>query len=261
MFSFFRNLVKYRYLLYNLTLREIKSRYKQSVLGYFWIILNPFFQMLVMSFVFSFLIRIPTAFNIPYNLFVYSGLLPWTLLVSSITASTTSLVDNQSLLKQIYFPREIIVTAATLAKIYDFLLASSIFVVFLIYYHIPVTHIIIFIPLIILMQIFFSLGISFLLSAFNLFYRDVQYAINLVLLVWFYLTPVLYPVELFPSKYRFIFQFNPMSVFINAIRRAIFGGGGLNYSSLAIALVLTFIIFQVGYLLFKKLEGLFADVV
>lgn len=261
MISYFRNLIKYRYLLINLTSREIKSRYKQSILGYFWIILNPFFQMLVLTFVFSFILKIPSSGTIPYNLFLYSGLLPWTLFVNSVTSSTTSLVDNSALIKKIYFPREIIITATTIAKIYDFLLASIIFVFFLIFYKVPIPSLIIFLPLILLIQIFFSLGLSFFLSAANLFYRDVQYLINLVILVWFYLTPIIYPVELAPQKARFVFQINPMSVLINAERRTIFGQGDLNYLSLLIALGITLIIFELGYLFFKKLEGLFADVV
>lgn len=261
MISYFRNLIKYRYLLFNLTSREIKSRYKQSILGYFWIILNPFVQMLVMAFVFSFILRIPAPAHIPYSLFLYSGLLPWTLFVNSVTSSTTSLVDNQALIKKIYFPREIIVTATTIAKTYDFLLASIIFVLFLIFYKIAVPSLIFFLPFILLIQIFLSLGISFILSAANLFYRDVQYMINLVFLVWFYLTPIIYPVEFAPQKARWIFQINPMSVLINAERRTIFGQGDLNYVSLLIALGITLVIFELGYLFFKKLEGVFADVV
>jgi ABC-type polysaccharide/polyol phosphate export permease len=261
MISYFRNLIKYRYLLVNLAAREIKSRYKQSILGYFWIILNPFFQMLVMTFVFSFILKIPSSGTIPYPLFLYSGLLPWTLFVTSLSSSTTSLVDNSALIKKIYFPREIIITATTIAKIYDFLLASIIFILFLIFYHVSIPSLIIFLPLILLIQIFFSLGISFFLSAGNLFYRDVQYLINLIILIWFYLTPIIYPVELAPQKARFVFQINPMSVLINAQRRTIFGQGELNYTSLLIALGITLIIFELGYIFFKKLEGVFADVV
>lgn len=261
MFRYFKNLYKYRYLLYNLTAREIKSRYKQSILGYFWIILNPFFQMIVLAFVFSFFIRIPASFNIPYTLFLYSGLLPWTLFTQSVTSATTSLVDNDSLIKKVYFPREIIITATVIAKTYDFLLASTIFVGFLIYYKISIGLIILYYPLVIFIQIMFSLGLAFILSAFNLFYRDVQYLLNTVMLIWFYLTPVIYPIDLIPERYRFIFQLNPMSVLINAQRRTIFGGAELNYTSIIIAVLLSLFVFQIGYMIFKKLEGLFADVV
>ncbi len=261
MYNFFKNLVTHRYLLYNLASREIKSRYKQSVLGYFWVILNPFIQMLVLAFVFSFFVRLPTEFNIPYSVFLYSGLLPWNLFLFSVTSATNSLIENDSLLKKVYFPREIIITAAILAKTYDFLLASTVFVLFLIYFKIQVSLIIFYLPLVLFIQILFSLGLSFILSALNLFYRDVQYLMNAVFLIWFYLTPVIYPVELIPQRFRWVFQLNPMAVLINAERRTIFGGGDLNFKSLAIAVLLSLVIFQIGYKIFKKLEGLFADVV
>ncbi len=261
MFTFFRNLYVHRYLLYNLSAREIKSRYKQSILGYFWVILNPLFQMLVLAFVFSFFIKIPTAFNIPYSVFLYSGLLSWNLFVYSITSATNSLVENESLIKKVYFPREIIIVSSVIAKIYDFLLASTVFIGFLIYYHINISPLIFLYPVILFVQIFFSLGLSFILSAFNLFYRDVQYLMNSVFIIWFYLTPILYPIELIPEKYKFVYQLNPMSVLINAQRRTIFGGGDLNYLSLSIAVIMSLAVFQIGYMIFKKLEGLFADVV
>lgn len=261
MLTFFTNLFRHRYLLYNLAAREIKSRYKQSILGYFWVILNPLFQMLVLAFVFSFFVKIPAEFNIPYSVFLYSGLLPWTLFLNGITSATTSLIDNESLLKKVYFPREIIITSTLIAKFYDFLLASTVFIGFLIYYKISIGLIILYLPLILIIQLTFMLGLSFILSALNLFYRDVQFLMSLVFLIWFYLTPVIYPIELIPQKYRFIMQLNPMSVLINAQRRTIFGGGELNFLSLFIAVALSLFIFLFGYKLFKKMEGLFADVV
>jgi ABC-2 type transport system permease protein len=261
MITYFKNLYIHRYLLFNLTSREIKSRYAQSILGYFWILLNPLFQMLIMSFVFSFFIRIPSSFNIPYSVFIYTGLLPWNLFIYSITSSTNSLIENESLIKKVYFPREIIITATIISKVYDYLLASTILVGFLFYYHVNVSPLVLFLPLILFIQILFSLGLSFILSALNLFYRDIQYLMNSILLAWFYLTPILYPIEMIPERYRFVLQLNPMSVLINAQRRAIFGGGDLNSNSIIIAILLSLTIFYLGYFIFKKLEGLFADVV
>jgi ABC-type polysaccharide/polyol phosphate export permease len=217
--------------------------------------------MLIMAFVFSFFIKIPAEFNIPYTVFIYSGLLPWNLFVYSITSSTNALIENESLIKKVYFPREIIITSTVIAKIYDYLLASTVFVGFLIYYNVNVSSLIFLLPVILFIQIVFSLGLSFILSSFNLFYRDVQYLMNSIFLVWFYLTPVLYPIELVPEKYRFVLQLNPMSVLINAQRRTIFGGGDLNLNSIIIAVLLSLFIFYLGYIIFKKLEGLFADVV
>lgn len=252
--------IYYRELLMELTKREIKQRYKQSVLGYAWVILNPLIQMIVMAFVFSIILRVGNL-GVPYPLFLYAGLLPWTLFTNSLTSSVNSLVGNSGLLTKIYFPRVIFVQSTILAKIVDFFLASTVFVLFMIYYQIPVTvHILWFIP-IFLIQNLFTYGLSLLVSAFNLFYRDIQYLLGLMLLVWMYLTPVIYPTDIFPDKYRWIFQINPMAVFINAYRQVILGGSMPNLVSLGIGLILSVILYFVAVKIFKKLEGQFADVV
>jgi len=240
--------------------REIKARYKQSVLGYAWVILNPLLQMLVMAFVFSQIMRFNTI-SVPYTIFLYCGLLPWNLFANSLSSSTNALVSNAPLLSKIYFPREIFVISTIIAKIIDFFLASTIFVAFLIFYQHPVTSNLLWVIPIFLIQQLFTYGVSLILSALNLFYRDIQYVLNLLILIWMYLTPVIYPTEIFPERYRFIFQLNPMAVIINAYRQTILGGGSPNLTSLGIALAVSLIITILGYKLFKKLEGVFADVV
>ena len=251
---------KYRELLSELTMREIKQRYKQSVLGYAWVILNPFFQMLVMAFVFSFIMRIPNL-GVPYPIFLYAGLLPWTLFANSLGSASNALVGNAGLITKIYFPREIFVISTIIAKIVDFLLALSIFVAFMFYYHLSVNwNILCVIPIFAIQQLF-TYGISLFLAAANLFYRDIQYLLGLVILIWMYLTPVIYPTELFPDKYRWIFQLNPMAVIINAYRQVVLGGGMPNIQSLGIALILSLIILVGSYKFFKKLEGIFADII
>ncbi len=250
----------YLELVRELSSREIKARYKQSILGYAWVILNPFFQMIVMAFVFSHIVRFPTV-GTPYTLFLYAGLLPWMLFANSVTGATNSLVQSASLLKKVYFPREIFVISVILAKILDFLLASSVFILFMLYYGQSVTwHLFWIIPIFLIQQIF-TFGFSLILSAFNLFYRDIQYILTLLLTIWMYLTPVIYPTEIFPMQYRWIFQLNPMAVIINAYRQVILGGGAPNFASLGIALVLSLLLTFVGYRVFRRLEGVFADVV
>lgn len=255
-----KNLVKYRELLVNLTSREIKARYKQSILGYFWVVLNPFFQMLVMTFVFSTILRAPS-YGLPYSVFLYAGLLPWTLFASSLGSATNSLVSNSSLIKKIAMPREIIPIATILAKIVDFFLASTVFIVFMIIYKIPINlNVFWFVPIFII-QILFMTGVSLALSAFNLFYRDIKYLLNLVLTLWMYLSPVVYPVEAMPEKARFVFKINPMAVLINAYRKTILGQGMPNLASLSVALGVSLVVLILGYRVFKKLEGMFADIV
>lgn len=250
----------YSELLSELTWREIKQRYKQSILGYAWVILNPLAQMVVLAFVFSKLLRFENL-GLPYPIFLYAGLLPWNLFTASLSSSTNALVGNAGLITKIYFPREVFVQSTIIAKMVDFLLASSIFVLFMIFYRIPFTwNVLWFVP-IFLIQNIFTYGLSLLMAAFNLFYRDIQYLLNLIVMVWMYLTPVIYPVELFPERYRWLFQINPMAVFINAYRQTILGGGMPNLSSLGIGLVFSLLVLAIGHTLFIRLEGSFADVV
>lgn len=246
-------------LIKHLTLREIRARYKQSFLGLFWIILNPFFQMLIMSFVFSKVMKI-SSIGVPYPIFLYTGLLPWVFFANSIGSSMSVLVDNSSLIKKIYFPREILVFSTLLAKVFDFFLSSIIFLLLMVWFKIPFTfYMLLFIP-IFFIQFIFIFGISLFLSSLNLFYRDVQYLFSLVLTLWFYLTPVLYAVEFFPAKYRWIFKINPMSVFINAYREVLLAKGVLNWQSVLLGAFVSLIIFTLAYRFFKKMEGVFADI-
>ncbi|HQM16114.1 MAG TPA: ABC transporter permease, partial [Candidatus Woesebacteria bacterium] len=173
----FKAISRWHELLWQMVGREVKARYKQSVLGYFWIILNPFAQMLVMSFAFSVIMRIPTytASSIPYSVFLFTALLPWTLFSNSLVSASGSLVASSSLITKIYFPRSILVISTIIAKIIDFFLASSILILYLIFYHIPVgINVLWIIPLFFIQQLF-TLGISLFLAAANLLYRDIQY--------------------------------------------------------------------------------------
>lgn len=251
---------QYRELLWNLAHREINQRYKQSVLGYWWVILNPFFQLVVMSFVFSTVLKVPSQ-GVPFIIFLTVGLLPWNLFTASLASSTNALVGNSSLITKIYFPREILVYSTIIAKIVDFLLSCIVLVAFFIFFHTIITPTLLWVPLIFLIQMIFTAGLSLMLAAFNLFYRDIQYLLNLIILLWMYLTPVMYPVEIIPERYRFVFSLNPMSVIINAYRQTILGGGQPNISSLTIAFIMSLFVFALGFYIFKKLEGQFADYV
>lgn len=216
--------------------------------------------MVIMSFVFSHIMRI-YELGVPYPIYLYAGLLPWVFLSHSLNGSMGVLVENSSLIKKIYFPREILVFSTLLAKTFDFFLSSFVFILLMIWFKVPFTwYLFLFLP-IFLIQFIFIYAFSLLLSMLNLFYRDVQFLFNLVLTLWFYLTPVLYAVEFFPPQYRWIFKLNPMSVFINAYRQVLFGGGFPNVSSLLVGVAISLLLFSLSYSLFKKLEGTFADVV
>lgn len=257
----FRNVISRRELLWQMVGREVKARYKQSILGYFWVILNPLAQMLVMSFAFSVIMRIPTnsAQHIPYSIFLFVALLPWNLFANSLSASSNSLVNNSSLITKVYFPRSILVLASIISKLVDFLFALSILVVYMIIYQIPLSLNILWVIPIFFIQEIFTIGLSLFLAAANLLYRDIQYLINLILVLWMYATPVIYPADLVPERFRIIFQLNPMAVIVNAYRQTILGGGVPNYTSLFVALAVSFLTLYLGLAYFKSREKIFAD--
>ncbi len=256
--SLLKPITSHKYLLYQLIQREIKARYKQSIIGYFWVLLNPLAQMAVYTFVFSIVFKFPS--EIPYPLFLFSALLPWTLLQTAISSGTSSLVVNDILLKKVSFPREIIPYSSVFAKLIDFLFASVIFIFMMIMYKIPFTSTaLLFIPLFFI-QLVLTTGIVLLLSAFNLFYRDIQYLTNLVLMIWMYITPVVYPLSLVPDRYVWLYKLNPMVGVIEGYRSALFGFAfepTIIYWSAGLSLC----IFVFGFIIFKRTEKVFADIV
>lgn len=260
-FEEIKEVYKWRELLGQMISREVKSRYKQSIIGYFWVILNPLAQMLVMSFAFSIIMRIPTnsAEHIPYSIFLFVALLPWNLFANSLSSATISLINSSPLITKVYFPRTILVISSIAAKIIDFLFACTILIVYMIIYRIPITLNILWIFPIFFIQQIFTLGLSLFFSAANLLYRDIQYLLNMILLLWMYASPVFYPADLVPQKYRFLFQLNPMAVIINAYRQTILGNAAPNYLSLLIALLLSLIVLIFGLKYFKTREKIFAD--
>ena len=241
--------------------REVKARYKQSILGYFWVILNPLAQMLVMSFAFSIILRIPTntPSNIPYSVFLFVGLLPWNLFSTSLSSACNSLVNSSTLITKVYFPRTILVLASIFSKFIDFVFALSILILYMIFYQIPLSFNILWVIPIFFIQQIFTLGMALFLSAANLIYRDVQYLLNLLLVLWMYATPIIYPADIVPEQYKLMFQLNPMAVIVNAYRQTVLGGGLPNFVSLTIAIVLSVFFLIIGLSYFKSREKIFAD--
>ncbi len=252
-------LTSYKYLLWQLTLKEIKARYKQSFVGYAWVLLNPLAQLLVYSFVFSIIFRFPTN-NIPYIVFLYAGLLPWTLLQSSIASATQSLVENASLLKKVTFPREVIPYSTVFAKIVDFGFSAILFISLMVITGVPISGTIIFFFPIFVAQLLLTVGLSLIFSAFNLFYRDIQYLTNLLLMLWMYMTPIVYPLSLVPVKYVWVYKLNPMVGIMEGYRSAFFGYP-FETSIILWAMGCSAAIFLIGFFIFKRSERYFADIV
>jgi ABC-type polysaccharide/polyol phosphate export permease len=216
--------------------------------------------MLIMSFVFQFIIRFGDL-GVPLAIFLLVGLLAWGLLGNYLSSAMSILVDSSSLIKQIYFPREILLLSSLLAKTFDFFISAIIFIILMFFFQISFDwHMLFFFPIFVI-QLLFLYGISLFLSVLNLLYRDVQYLFQLIMSLWFYLTPIIYPVEVFPENYRWIFKLNPMSVFVNAYRETLLSKGAPNWSSLLIGLGISLLLVIFGHIFFKKSEKIMADIV
>ena len=255
-----RTLYQYRELLYTLATRDIKVRYKQSALGIAWAIMRPLSLMLIFTIVFSRLARIPSE-GIAYPIFSYCALLPWTLFAASLTLASQSLVNNMSLVTKIYFPREVFPFASVAACFVDFAVASSIFVGLMVYYHVGLTLNALWIPVIVLVQVLFVLGVSLFTSAVNVYYRDIRHVIPVAVQLWMYATPIIYPITLIPEKYRDLYMLNPMAVIIDSYRRILLSGQPPNLIQLALAAMITVCLFLSGYIYFKHVEPGFADII
>jgi lipopolysaccharide transport system permease protein len=256
-----RELFKYRELLWLITQREIKVRYKQSAIGVLWAILQPFSLMVVFTVFFSWFARIESD-GIPYPLFSYCALLPWTFFATSLSYAVPSLIANSHIITKIYFPREIVPLASVLAALLDFVIASAIFIGMLVFYSVgPNWNVLYVLPLFVI-QLAFTVGICLLLSAFTVLYRDVRHALPLLVQVWMFVTPILYPASIVPGEWRaWYFALNPMAVIIDGYRRSIIQGTAPELKYLVLAAAISGLLVWCGYKYFKHLEREFADIV
>lgn len=254
------NLYTHRELLWAWTMRVIRARYQQSILGGLWAIAQPVATVAIFTAVFSFILKVDTQ-GVPYPVFSYTAMVPWLLFSTSITDMAESIVGNMNLVAKIYFPRDILVIAAMLARVLDFLIASLVLVILMVAFSLPVFQVQwLFLPVILLVQLALALGIGLMLAALNAFYRDVRHLVALLLQLWLYATPIIYPVSLVPERLRPYYFINPMAGVIEAYRAVLLYGqmpGNEFYISAAVALI----VLLLGYSLFKRVEHRFADIV
>ncbi|MEW6417639.1 MAG: ABC transporter permease [Nitrospirota bacterium] len=256
-----RELWQFRDLLYFLSWRDIKVKYKQTVLGAAWAVLQPFITMIVFSILFGKLAKVPSD-GIPYPIFVYAGLLPWNYFSSALSSSGNSLVASSNLITKVYFPRLIIPASASLSCLLDFLIASIILIGMMFFYHFtPNAFDIVIIPILVFLTFIVAVGCGLWLSALNVEYRDFQYVIPFLVQIWMFATPVIYPVTLFPEKYRWLLSLNPMGGIIEAFRTSTLGYQPINWHLLIISSGIGLLIFFTGMLYFRKVERSFADVI
>ncbi len=255
-----RELWSYRELLLTLSWREIKIRYKQTVLGVFWAIAQPASLTLIFSIIFGKFARIPTE-GIPYPIFAYSALLPWTFFSTALIFSVPSMVRERHLIMKVYFPREISPLSSVFAPLVDFGITAVLFVLMMFYYQVGVTANILWVFPLFFLQLIFTIGISLFSAAVNARYRDVRYAVPLALQLWMFATPIFYPVTFIPEKYRMLYMLNPMASIIDGYRRVIIKGVRPELRYILLSAVVSLILFTAAYYFFKRAERKFMDVI
>ncbi len=254
----FKNLFDYRELIFALASKEIKLKYKSAVLGYAWSVLQPVLLMLIFTFIFTFIIKIEVD---KFPVFLLCALLPWFFFSFSLSGSTPSIVENASLIKKAYFPAEVIPVSVVAANLVNFLISMVLLQVFIFFFRIyPTVYTLYLFPLIGL-EFFFVLGLCYMVSALHALYRDVKYLVEIILLVWFYATPVFYPIEFIPEKYRFIFALNPLSEFVGLFRDIIIRGKPPELNGLISLFFISIIFYFSGSFIFKKYKNVFVDVI
>lgn len=254
-----KDLWAYRELLFFLTWRDVKVRYKQTALGAAWAILQPLFMMIIFTIFFGRLAGIDSG-GIPYPLFALAGLVPWTFFSNAITASGNSLVGSANLISKVYFPRLIVPAAAMLAGLVDFALAFLLFCVMMIYYGVAPTLHILFLPVLIVMTALFALGVGTWMSALNVKYRDVRFALPFLIQLWLFVSSVILPSSALPQKYRWLLMFNPMSGIIEGYRSALFGLP-FDWPAIAMAAAITVAVLAYAIYSFARVERSFADII
>jgi lipopolysaccharide transport system permease protein len=253
-----RELWAYRELVYFLTWRDIKVRYKQTAVGVAWAVLQPLALMVVFTIFFGRLASIPSE-GIPYPLFAFAALLPWQLFSRTIAESTSSLVTDQRLITRAYFPRIIVPLSTTLAAMADFAIASGLLVLLMFIYGVTPGAAIIWLPVFILLMVITALGIGFWLSALNAEYRDVMYTVPFLIQFWFFVTPIVYPSSLVPEQWQMFYGLNPMVGVVEGIRWALLGVGQGPSLMLAASTLIALFVFISGMIWFQRREEKFID--
>lgn len=251
---------EYKGLLYFLVWRDIKIRYKQTAIGAAWAIIQPFMTMLIFSLFFGKLARMPSE-GLPYPIFYYAALLPWTYFSSALQNATNTIVENQRVVTKVYFPRLILPLSAVLSGLFDFGISFLMFIVLMLYYRIHFAWTILLLPGFLLLAVATALGVGLWLCALNAIYRDVRYVMPFLVQLWMFASPVAYPSSLVPERWRWLFGVNPMTGVIEGFRWALTGHGKPPGSLLLVSIGIVAVIFCAGIVYFQRMETTIADVV
>ncbi len=255
-----REIWEYRDLLLILAGRDVKLRYKQTLLGVTWVILQPLATAIIFTVVFGNFARLPSD-GLPYILFVFAGLLPWNLFSASLSRAGGSLVGSASLISKVYFPRVLVPLASVGAILIDFAVAAVVLVILMIFYGVAPSVRMLTVPLFLLLTLLTSMGVSLLISALSVYYRDFLFALPFVIQFWTYASPVAYAMSIVPEQWRWVFSLNPAVAFIEGFRWALLGSNGLTWDMIVISALSSIIFFIGGLVIFRRIERGFADVI
>jgi len=264
LFSNLANLIRYRGLIQSLVARELKARYRGSVLGFFWSFINPLLLLLVYSFVFTYILENKTEGLQPYALFMFCGILPWTWFSSSLTESAGSLISGGNLIKKVLFPAEVLPIVSVLANMVHFFLGLPILVGFLIYYrHWPDPFDLVWFPIAVLVQLVFTTALALLVSALTVHFRDIRDLLANILTLWFFATPIIYPwTQENVRRFKWIFNANPFTHLAISYQEILFFNGPIGHWRWLLALgASSLVLFVAGYWVFDRLRDSFAEVV
>ena len=255
-----RDLWEYRDLLYFLTWRDIKVRYKQTVLGAAWAIIQPLFTMVVFSLFFGKLAKMPSD-DIPYPVFSYAALVPWTFFANGLSQSSSSLVASANLIKKVYFPRLVVPISAVVSGGVDFALAFVVLLGMMLFYGIVPTAAVLWLPLLLLLALVTSLGVGLWLTAMNVQFRDVRYAVPFLIQAWMFATPIAYPSSLLDEPWRTLYGINPMAGVVEGFRWALLGAQTAPGPIVLVSALVAVGLLVSGAYYFRRMEKTFADVV
>ncbi len=258
-----RDLWSYRELLYFLTWRDVRVRYKQTLLGAGWAVMQPLFTMIVFTIIFGKFAKMPSD-GIPYPLFAYSVLMPWTFFANALTTSSNSLVVSSGLITKVYFPRLIMPAAAVLAGLVDLAFSFVLLVGLMIWYRVPLTANVVILPVLMILLIALALGVGTWLAALHVRFRDVRYIVPFLIQFWMYATPIIYPASIVPQRFRAVYELNPLVGIIEGFRVALLSGlngAQFGWRALAIAAVMTAGALVYAMYDFRRMERGFADVI
>lgn len=256
MLSTIKEIYRYREMLKNLINKDLRSRYKGSVLGFFWTFLNPLLMLTVFTIIFSTIMRMGIE---NYGMFLFVALLPWLFFANSIQSCTMAIIANGGLVRKIYFPIEILPLSVVLGNLVNYLLGLLIMVPALYFFKLQLTWVVVYFPLVLLVQFLLTLSFSILLSGLNVYFRDLEHIIGILMMAWFYLTPVIYPVSLVPKAYLGLFYLNPVTPLILAYRDIFFYGKAPELASLGLVAVFSLVFLGVAITVFKYLKRGFAE--